>query len=75
MDDAFRGEIDDDFKRPLFQIALNHFNKAAKGRLTRALAESSADLADTAQFVRWASDAGFETAPDGDVMTLILPPR
>ena len=55
--------------------ALNHFNKAAKGRLTRALAESSADLADTAQFVRWASDAGFETAPDGDVMTLILPPR
>lgn len=55
--------------------ALNHFNKNAKGRLTRALAQSGADLSDTAQFEAWASDAGFETGRDGDVITLIVPPR
>lgn len=55
--------------------ALNHFNKSAKGRLTRALAESGAVLSDAAHFGEWASDAGFETDRDGDVITLIVPPR
>ena len=53
--------------------ALNHFNKNAKGRLARALAESGANLSDAAQFVGWASDAGFEADRDGDVVTLIVP--
>lgn len=53
--------------------ALNHFNKNAKGRLTRALAASGVDLSDIAQFAGWASDAGFEMDRDGDVMTLIVP--
>ena len=52
---------------------LNHFNKNAKGRLARALAEFGADLSDAAQFVRWANDAGFETDRDGDVITLVVP--
>lgn len=55
--------------------ALNHFNKSAKGRLTRALAEGGGVLSDSAHFVQWASDAGFETDCDGDVITLIVPPR
>jgi len=53
--------------------ALNHFNKNAKGRLTRALAESGADLSDAAQFMEWASGAGFETDRDGDAIALIVP--
>lgn len=53
--------------------ALNHFNKNAKGRLTRALAESGAALSDAAQFVEWASDAGLETHRVDDVVTLIVP--
>lgn len=53
--------------------ALNHFNKSAKGRLTRALAQSGAVLSDAVHFVDWASEAGIEAHRDGDVVTLIVP--
>ncbi|GAB3408306.1 peroxide stress protein YaaA [Schumannella luteola] len=39
--------------------ALNHFNKAAKGRLTRALAESEVAPASLDELLAWAESAGF----------------
>lgn len=40
--------------------ALNHFNKAAKGRLTRALAESGVEPATVADLLGWAASAGLD---------------
>lgn len=51
--------------------ALNHFNKKAKGELTRALAHSASDMADAADFLRWAGDVGFEIVPDHEGFTLV----
>ncbi|WP_136708698.1 peroxide stress protein YaaA [Agromyces sp. H66] len=39
--------------------ALNHFNKQAKGRFTRALLESRPDIASLGDLVDWATTAGF----------------
>ncbi|TPW75980.1 YaaA family protein [Schumannella soli] len=39
--------------------ALNHFNKAAKGRLTRALAETAAAPATVDALLDWAAETGF----------------
>ncbi|TPW70686.1 YaaA family protein [Schumannella sp. 10F1B-5-1] len=43
--------------------ALNHFNKAAKGRLTRALAESDADPTTVGELLDWAASAGLDLRP------------
>ncbi|WP_150308450.1 YaaA family protein [Planctomonas psychrotolerans] len=43
--------------------ALNHFNKAAKGRFARAILETAVDLPDTAAVLDWARDAGFDLRP------------
>ncbi len=55
--------------------ALNHFNKAAKGRLVRSLARAQAELNSPAEFREWASNAGLEIAshPDASTLTLVLP--
>lgn len=39
--------------------ALNHFNKQAKGRFTRALLQDRPTLADVADLAAWAGSAGF----------------
>jgi len=39
--------------------ALNHFNKRAKGELTRALLQHGTDLANVDELLAWAADAGF----------------
>lgn len=50
--------------------ALNHFNKQAKGRFTRALLESRPDIASLGDLVDWATAAGFtldlRSAPTGE---------
>jgi len=51
--------------------ALNHFNKAAKGDLVRRLALAQPDIADRADFVAWAADAGLEVHADGPTLTLV----
>ncbi|MDX2377367.1 peroxide stress protein YaaA [Microbacterium sp. LRZ72] len=43
--------------------ALNHFNKAAKGHLTRALARQRPELAEPADLYRWAERAGIRLTP------------
>lgn len=43
--------------------ALNHFNKKAKGRLTRALAETRPDIGSLADFYEWAGEAGYVVRP------------
>jgi cytoplasmic iron level regulating protein YaaA (DUF328/UPF0246 family) len=43
--------------------ALNHFNKAGKGRLTRALLLSGIDHPDPAALVAWAADVGIRLEP------------
>ncbi|AGW42009.1 hypothetical protein O159_20140 [Leifsonia xyli subsp. cynodontis DSM 46306] len=56
--------------------ALNHFNKQAKGLLTRALVEAGADLATTDDLLAWASDEGYALtrAADGSRdLELIVP--
>lgn len=53
--------------------ALNHFNKKAKGLLTRALAQSSADFSDRAGLFAWGEAHGFDfrDAPSGDEVQLV----
>ena len=45
--------------------ALNHFNKSAKGRLTRALVDSRIDFASIDDLVGWAPSAGFDLRISG----------
>ncbi|GAA0996169.1 YaaA family protein [Subtercola frigoramans] len=40
--------------------ALNHFNKKAKGELTRALVETGSDFASVDELVEWAQTTGFD---------------
>jgi cytoplasmic iron level regulating protein YaaA (DUF328/UPF0246 family) len=56
--------------------ALNHFNKQAKGLLTRALIEAGTDFATTDELLAWAAAEGYELRPAGDGSTeleLIVP--
>ncbi|MGO4536896.1 YaaA family protein [Leifsonia sp. 2MCAF36] len=56
--------------------ALNHFNKQAKGLLTRALIEAGASFRSTAELLRWAADEGYElrAAADGSrELELVVP--
>lgn len=56
--------------------ALNHFNKQAKGLLTRALIEAGASFGSTAELLSWARDEGYELrpAPDGSrTLELVVP--
>ncbi|MGO4299573.1 YaaA family protein [Leifsonia sp. RAF41] len=46
--------------------ALNHFNKQAKGLLTRALIETGASFATSAELLGWAADEGYELHPAND---------
>ena len=46
--------------------ALNHFNKTAKGRLTRALVRSAPALDSVDELLDWAAGAGFVLRPAGD---------
>ena len=46
--------------------ALNHFNKQAKGLLTRALIEAGASFGTTAELLAWAESEGYELRPAGD---------
>lgn len=46
--------------------ALNHFNKQAKGLLTRALIEAGAGFETTASLLDWAGAEGYELRPAGD---------
>jgi hypothetical protein len=46
--------------------ALNHFNKQAKGLLTRALIEAGASFASTAELLAWARDEGYELRPGAE---------
>lgn len=43
--------------------ALNHFNKAGKGRFARALLETGIDHPDTASLLAWAPSAGIRLEP------------
>lgn len=54
--------------------ALNHFNKAAKGELVRALALSGALIDSADDFLSWASEQGFEAHVDAPgTLTLVTP--
>lgn len=46
--------------------ALNHFNKQAKGLLTRALVEAGEDFATTAELLDWAAAERYELTAAGD---------
>lgn len=46
--------------------ALNHFNKQAKGLLTRALIENGDDIASTGDLLDWARTEGYELRPAAD---------
>lgn len=46
--------------------ALNHFNKQAKGLLTRALIEAGASFSSTDELLSWAESEGYELGPAGD---------
>lgn len=50
--------------------ALNHFNKAAKGTLTRRLAEQRPPVRSVAGLLRWASETGvaLEPGPAGELL-------
>jgi cytoplasmic iron level regulating protein YaaA (DUF328/UPF0246 family) len=56
--------------------ALNHFNKQAKGLLTRALLEAGIDFATTAELLEWAASERYElteaTDGSGD-LELVVP--
>jgi len=55
-------------------LALNHFNKAAKGELVRALALSGAAIDSVDDFLSWASEQGFEAHVDAPgTLTLVTP--
>ncbi|MEV8214798.1 peroxide stress protein YaaA [Leifsonia sp. NPDC077715] len=56
--------------------ALNHFNKQAKGLLTRALVEAGADFGSTGELLEWAEAEGYELRPAGDAsrdLLLVVP--
>jgi cytoplasmic iron level regulating protein YaaA (DUF328/UPF0246 family) len=55
--------------------ALNHFNKQAKGLLTRALIEAGASFSSTAELLAWADAEGYELRPvDGSRdLELVVP--
>jgi cytoplasmic iron level regulating protein YaaA (DUF328/UPF0246 family) len=46
--------------------ALNHFNKQAKGRFTRALLDAGLDFQTIDELVDWAAIAGFRLEPHGE---------
>lgn len=46
--------------------ALNHFNKQAKGLLTRALVEAGAGFGSTEELLAWAEAEGYELRPTGE---------
>ncbi|QWT23553.1 peroxide stress protein YaaA [Subtercola sp. PAMC28395] len=46
--------------------ALNHFNKKAKGELTRAIIESGVDFASVDEIIEWAQATGFDLRRFGD---------
>ncbi|WP_431247027.1 YaaA family protein [Leifsonia xyli] len=46
--------------------ALNHFNKQAKGLLTRALIEAGASFGSAGELFAWAADEGYELRPADD---------
>lgn len=52
--------------------ALNHFNKAAKGRLVRRLAESQPEIESRLDFLDWASACGieFEVESNGSILVV-----
>lgn len=50
--------------------ALNHFNKAAKGQLVRALALSGAAIDTVADFIAWANGHEFEVSVDESLQTV-----
>lgn len=54
--------------------ALNHFNKAAKGELIRALAAESAELSSFAELIEWGKTSGFtlEYGETADTMLLVV---
>ncbi|TIH34525.1 YaaA family protein [Subtercola vilae] len=53
--------------------ALNHFNKKAKGELTRALVLAGVDFASVDELLAWAPGAGFDLrlTPDGDLALMV----
>jgi len=59
-DSAFVRVVSDEGGR---KRALNHFNKASKGRLTRELLLAGIDHPDLASLLAWASDAGIRLEP------------
>ncbi|TFB84091.1 peroxide stress protein YaaA [Cryobacterium algoricola] len=52
--------------------ALNHFNKTAKGRFTRALIRSAPDLGSVDDLLGWASGAGFTVRTTGPAALELL---
>lgn len=57
------------------RTVVNHFNKAEKGRLTRALVRSGVRLGTTAELLEWARSAGFHIEEDsrgGPNLTLVV---
>lgn len=52
--------------------ALNHFNKAAKGELVRALAVDSPSISSRSDLIDWATGAGIEISADADTNALRL---
>ena len=52
--------------------ALNHFNKTAKGRFTRALIRSAPELATVAELLEWAPGAGFTVRAAGPATLELL---
>ncbi|MGH1548144.1 YaaA family protein [Leifsonia poae] len=46
--------------------ALNHFNKQAKGLLTRAIVEAGASFGSTDHLLEWAEEEGYELRPAAD---------
>lgn len=57
--------------------ALNHFNKQAKGLLTRALVEAGASFASTDDLLAWAEAEGYELRPSAEAgsrdLELVVP--
>lgn len=52
--------------------ALNHFNKAGKGRVVRELATQRPEIASAADFVAWARSAGHEAAETPAGIDLVI---
>jgi cytoplasmic iron level regulating protein YaaA (DUF328/UPF0246 family) len=52
--------------------ALNHFNKQAKGRFTRALLQAGVAFSDVGELLDWAASAGFQLERQPDTTDLAL---